>query len=394
MSQRKIGKSWWVDFRFKFTRYRKKSPLNTAQGARDYEATLRSRLGRGEPLEPRAALPVQTFAEFAADWFETYVKTNNKPSDQHSKRSTLDAHLLPWFGTLKLGAVAGRPVETYKAARLADGLCAKTVNNHLNILSACLRRAVEWGHLPAMPRIPRLRADSRRIDFLTDDERQSLLSAADGRDGLPVLLALDAGLRVGEILGLRWTDVDFEHARLTIERAWVQGAFTTTKSNRVRHVPLTLRLRATLWASRRSDGLLFPANGDTPMSYSGARHLLERACDRAGIRRVGWHTLRHTFATRLGSLGVPLRVFQEYLGHGSVKTTERYAHLLPAVHEEAIHVLDQPTPTRSPWATGGQWPVLEPSRPLTRFSSVSAPDLKKTQELGTITEPTDVTTAW
>src|SRR6516164_1137882 len=99
MAIRKLKKSWWVDFQFNGRRYRKRSPDNTRQGADAYELLLRQNLARGEPIrdvkQPRKD---QTFAEFAAKWFEDYVRPNNKFSEQRSKGNILRLSLIPFFG--------------------------------------------------------------------------------------------------------------------------------------------------------------------------------------------------------------------------------------------------------------------------------------------------------
>lgn len=350
--------------------------MNTREGAKVFEATLRGRLSRGEAIDGPDPVDAPTFAEFSAEWFETYVKTNNKPSDQHSKRCTLDAHLLPAFGRLRLDQIEGRELEVYKAEKVRSGLSPKTVNNHLNILSACLRRAVEWNALARMPRVMRFKVVSRRSDFLTDDERVRLLDATrmDAQGQRMVALALDSGLRIGEILALRTQDIDLNRSRVTVSRAWVQGQMVTPKSGRERQVPLTRLLADILACTTEADGLLFPGEGGGPLSYWGARHVLERACDRAGIRRVSWHVLRHTFGTRLCSTGaVPSRTVQAYMGHASLATTERYVHVMPAIWEEAIHVLDH---ERTMSLVGNRWATPAPTDPPVTLSAEYTPNAR------------------
>src|SRR5882762_2081967 len=101
-------------------RYRKRSPKNSLAGAKAYELLLRQRIARGEPLnghEENQGPPVPTFKEFSEKWYETYVCTNNKPSEQKAKRVTLRAHLLPCFGPLRLDDISGLEIEEYKAAK-------------------------------------------------------------------------------------------------------------------------------------------------------------------------------------------------------------------------------------------------------------------------------------
>lgn len=342
MSIRKIRNSWWVDFRHNFTRYRKKSPQNSQGGAREYEALLRQRLARGEPLEPKVVVEEKvTFAAFAARWFDTYVTVNSKPSDRATKASTLRRHLIPSFGHLPLPQVSAESIERYKAQRLAEGLTAKTVNNHLNVLTGCLRRSVDWGYLERLPAVKRLKTRSLREDFLLEEECERLLGSDDASLWHRMaLVGLHTGMRFGELAGLDWSAVHLAERRLTVERAFVKGEFVTPKNHKVRHLPLTDDVVDALTPHARSEGLVFPARGDRPVTHSAARHHLTRLCRQTGVRVVGWHVLRHTFASLLSMKGLPLRVIQGFLGHGSITTTERYAHLAPSSLDEAVRLLN------------------------------------------------------
>ena len=128
MSTRRIRNSWWVDFRVNHTRYRVRSPENSQAGAKAYEAVLRRKLTDGQPLRAAPVPLSPTFAEFSAEWFDTYVRTNNKPSSQKSRRRILDRHLVPFFGPLHLPNIDTTKIERYKAEKVATGLSPKSVN--------------------------------------------------------------------------------------------------------------------------------------------------------------------------------------------------------------------------------------------------------------------------
>src|SRR5439155_26765619 len=102
---------------------------------------------------------------FSTEWFDKYVRTNNRPSEQKAKRLILQTHLLPEFGQMSLDEIRGERIEEYKAEKLAAGLSPKTVNNHLTVLRKCLRTAEAWGLLPKAPEIVWLKARSQRIDY-------------------------------------------------------------------------------------------------------------------------------------------------------------------------------------------------------------------------------------
>lgn len=356
MSARRIRNAWWADFRYAGARFRKRSPVNTKSGAVDYEVLLRLRLARGERLESIPDSLTETFASFADYWFSTYVTTNNKPSEQRMKRSTLDRHLLPAFGNQLLTNINLESIEMYKAAKQTEGLRPKTVNNHLTILAKCLRTAEEWQRLPRAPRIRLLKAPAPEVAFLDSEESKRLLAdqAEPLWDGMAAV-ALRTGLRLGELLALEKRDADLRRRQLTVARSYVNGVLGTPKSNRTRRVPLTDDLCA-FFAAAPSTGLIFARADGSAHGYGTAREGMIRLCRRTGLRRIGWHTLRHTFASDLVAAGVALPAVQQLLGHASITTTMRYAHLAPSALRGAIDALEKHlahSPDSEVWAQVG-----------------------------------------
>lgn len=365
MSVRKIRNKWWVDIRFKEERYRKKSPDNTRSGALAYEATLRARLAAGERVDGDRCASVPTLAAFAPTWMERSVAANNKPSDQATKESILRVHLLPALGRKPLDAIFSEDVEKYKAVKLRSGLTRQSVNNHLNVLRKCLRTAMEWRILQTLPMFRRLPAQSYRLDHLDDEESRRLLAQPATLWSNMVAVALHTGLRFGELAGLHWEDVDVETGVITVRRSLVKGIMGTTKSHRVRHVPMTTATIERLPPEARAAGFVFHDREGNPVTYAAAVHGLRVLCRQAGVRRVRWHVLRHTFASRLAMRAVPILNIQKLLGHSTVAMTERYAHLAPSCLREAVALLDDPSPSQGFWATGGQ---RLPSTPLVAVS--------------------------
>ncbi len=165
---------------------------------------------------------------------------------------------------------------------------------------------------------------------------------------LVILAAASTGLRQSELLGLRWKDVDVRAQRVRVRNAWVRhehsGQGKSDLSTK-RSVPLTDRLSLELktWRLRTvfgdDDELVFahPELG-VPLDRTKVTRRFQAACVEAGVRKIRFHDLRHTFATTLAAAGVPLRTIQEYLGHADLKTTQIYAHYAPSEREvEAIN---------------------------------------------------------
>ncbi len=303
---------------------------------------LRARFARDGHLEKPVDAPI--FSEFSVSWMDSYVAANNKLSERRMKASILQRHLVPFFGKIRIDRIAGEDIERYKARKRDEGLSSKSINNQLTVLGRCLRSAVEWEKISSIPRIALMKSHSRRVDFLSEHEAVRLLAApAPALLHRMIFVALRTGLRLGELLGLSWSDIDFEGNTVAVQRSWVRREMTTTKSHRIRHVPLAGDLRHSLYMERKPRGLMFPfpGLGEKPWSTDGATRELKRLCRNAGIdRKVGWHLLRHTFASHLAIKGISLRVIQELLGHSTIAMTERYAHLTSASLHDAVQVLE------------------------------------------------------
>jgi len=216
------------------------------------------------------------------------------------------------------------------------------------VLGKSLALAVEWGRLRTAPKMGFLRVPEPTITFLTFEEAPLLLDGADvGAWRAMILLGLRAGLRQGEILALRWPNVDLVRGALHVREAIWRGIVGTPKGGRSREVPLSDELRAALreLPSRFAGGLVFPAEGGRHLRKNECKWPLWRACKTAALRRVGWHVLRHTFASHLVMRGVSLKAVQELLGHKDIKMTMRYAHLAPGITRDAVALLDSPAIT-------------------------------------------------
>ena len=344
MAVRLIKTSWWVDFRCEYVRYRKRSPENSKAGAQAYEALLRHRLARGEPLHAKKP-EEQTFGQFAEAWFNGYVLTNNKASEQRQKRLTLQRSLIPFFGKMHLSEIGRRDVELYKSHEQQKGPSNKTINNKLAVLRKCLATAYDWEAMRnAPPAIKPLKCPPPKTDFLTTDETERLLANAEGTIYEMILLALRTGMRQGEIRGLQWEAIDWENRILTVRHSfceYTQG-LTSPKSNRERHVPLADDLHNVLYQRRTSTGYVFTNGRGRPFPQYSHYLALRKVQERAGLRKIGWHTLRHTFATRLAAK-VSLRTVQELLGHSTITMTMRYSHVSAPDLRAAIDLFNTQT---------------------------------------------------
>jgi integrase len=343
MAVRKLKNSWWVDFQYAGKRYRKRSPLNTRAGALEYEVLLRQKLSQGIPIDNN---PVgskkqnQLLEDFTREWFEVYVKNNNKPSEQRQKELTLRAHLLPFFGKTPINRITSLQIERYKAIKAKEGLALKTVNNHLTILAKCLNTAKEWIGLESVPQIKKFRVPPSKFNFLTQEESEMLLAHAHGIYRTMILVALKTGLRLGELNALMWQDINLDKKILIVRRNMFLGQLTSPKNNRERKIPLVDRVCDALRPIQKKTGFVFVDESGEPLKAERVRRTLYRTCKAAGLRRTGWHALRHTFASHLVEAGASIKAIQELLGHASIQTTMRYTHVAPSALQDTVDLLE------------------------------------------------------
>ena len=156
-----------------------------------------------------------------------------------------------------------------------------------------------------------------------------------------MLLGGEGSLRCGEIMGLRWCDVDFDRHRICAAQSIWRGHVTATKGGDLRHVKMTVRLLIVLRAHRhlRSPYVLCSADGEH-LTQHNVQNLVNAAAKEAGIKN-GVHILRHSFCSHLSMRGAPPAFIQQLTGHKNVSTTQMYMHLSPSASDIAIQLLDE-----------------------------------------------------
>lgn len=251
-----------------------------------------------------------------------------------------------------IDALDADDVSGYVAAMQGEGLSPKTINNRLNFLHGLFNFAIRrgWAHVNPVAAIERPRSGDTDPDirFLDRDEIEALLTAVPddslGKVEQPLYVtAMMCGLRQGELLALRWLDVDWSAKVIRVRRNFTRGRFGKPKSRRSsRSVPMPGRIAAELKRLHRASSytadtdLVFchPDTGN-PYDASKMRKRFKDAVAYAGVRPIRFHDLRHTFGTRMAGAGAPLRFIQEWMGHRDYKTTEIYADFAPDPSQEA-----------------------------------------------------------
>jgi integrase len=264
--------------------------------------------------------------------------------------SALRIQLVPFFGTQTLDRIGRREIETFIVHMSKTGRSPKTTLNALGILHSLFEYARREGWVASNPCTlvdkPRASAGDPDIRFLEPEEVKALLRAVPDDDLGRVeqrmyLTAAMTGMRQGELLALRWRDIDWPAKRVRIRRSFVRGEFGAPKSKRSsRSVPLADRVAGELdllhqeTAYRADDDLVFahPHTGK-PIDRSRLLKRFKATLKRAEVRPVRFHDLRHTFGTRMAAQGVPMRALQEMMGHRDFKTTLIYADYAPSARE-------------------------------------------------------------
>lgn len=350
------GKGFEYDVRFTWPeggriRERGKCPTTGKDASRRWaearEAVIR-RAGKAayKPLASGTAPADQsvTFAEFWPRFLQEHYRGNRKKASTiQSAEDIYRRHLKPSLDTKPLHLISTADVS-YLKGTLTDK-SPKTVNNVLAVLSRALRSAWEWGLIPAMPRIALLKRRTPEMSWYELHDYRRLVDGASkvGTDALClVLLAGSAGLRRGEIIALKWTDLDMGRGVIRVQRAFWRSFEDVPKGGRGRQVPMTPELLSALKAQRLSTGLgerVFAPAGRL-LSKQTAQLWIRRAQRQAGLDQTGAiHMLRHTFCSHLAIAGVPAKAIQELAGHADLSMTQRYMHLSPANRSEAMSAL-------------------------------------------------------
>ncbi len=316
------------------------------------EAILRRKIGEVKILAPEERVTFQDAAERYVHHVEHVLK--RKASTVQDYQIMVHRHLAPHFRASAIDRITADDVAAYIAAKSRAGLAVKTITNHLNFAHGVFQFAVKRGWASANPVAmadrPRVEQTDPDIHFLTGEELEALLRAARREDTLGptdhvlYMTAAMTGLRQGELVALRWRDVDWTAGVVRVRRNYSRGQWGTPKSRRSsRAVPMADRVAAELErhfqrsAYRADDHLVFchPHTGN-PYDASNLRDRFYEAMAAAGMgercgRKGGitFHSLRHTFGTRMAAVGVPMRTLQEWMGHRDFTTTLIYADFAP-----------------------------------------------------------------
>ncbi len=319
--------------------------LTKAQAERELRRLRDSATLRGAPSGQRI-----TMEKAGAELCRRLDLKGRRKSHRLTVASDLRNHIVPYFGSVTIDRITPDDIERYVAAKHRT-LAIKTVRNHIGTMHSVFEVGMRKGWCDRNPvklaDRPVIKKTETRIQFLDQAEVEKLLAAPYPQDAFGnieptlYLTAAMTGLRQGELIGLRWRDVDLVARKIRVVSPYVRGEFGDPKSaGSGRSVPMAERVAVALRELRersayRSDrDLVFchPESGK-PLDRSKLVRRFKQALDRAGVHQITFHELRHTFGTRMAAAGTPLRTLQHWMGHADSKTTQVYAHYQPSEQE-------------------------------------------------------------
>src|SRR5215217_1390360 len=305
----------------------------------------------------------QTVEEYLARWLSNSVRDTVRQRTYERYESIIRVHLAPAIGTVKLKALTPDHVRGLYREKLDGGLAAGTVLHIHRTLSKALKQAVMDGLIPRNVAGPVKPPRPRREEIrpLNREQVRALFEVArDDRLEALYVLAVTAGLRRGELQGLKWEDLDLDAGTLQVRRTLSEPRggyiFEAPKSGKGRNIRLTQRARPALREHRKRQleermergalwqekGLVFPSSVGTPLSGGNLNRAFKAVLKRAELpEKTRFHDLRHTCATLLLKQGVNIKFVQDLLGHADASLTINvYSHVLPDMGDIAAGAMD------------------------------------------------------
>lgn len=306
----------------------------------------------------------QTVAQFLTRWLNDVVALKVRPRTLELYRDIVRLHLIPSLGRIQLAKLSPQDVQAMIGRLLADGRSPRTITLIRSCLNTALKVAVAWGLTPrnavdatVAPRITEAAGRAMTIEEI----KRFLLAIRGDRLEVLYLTALTLGLRRGEVLGLRWQDIDFTAQTLRIESTIIQersGRLArslpkTAQGRRVLPLPGFLadalalhhdtqaRARALAGAAWQEHGVVFTTSKGTPIHPRDALAFFHRALTKAGLPTMRFHDLRHSCASLLAALNVHPRIAMEILGHANIAITQNlYTHVFDESKREVAILLN------------------------------------------------------
>lgn len=348
-------------------RYKWHTVTGGRRKAEDECARLLNQMTSGEYIEPSRT----TLAEYLERWLSDYAEVNVAAKTFERYAEIIRVHLIPALGHHRLTKLQPLHIQAYYSLALQSGrkdgkggLSAQTVIHHHRVLKDALHQAVRWRLLVRNPSdaVEPPRRQEREMQVLDDNQLGTLLKGAAGKSiYIPILLAVTTGMRRGEILGLRWSDIDLNAGTLAVcqslEHTRLGGLkFKQPKTRRSRrvvalpdfavdalrkHRAAQGRTRLQAGSDYKDNDLVCARWDGSPRNPGALTRAFAKLIADLGLPKVRFHDLRHSHATQLLREGIHPKVVSERLGHSTVGITlDTYSHVTPTMQEEAAKRID------------------------------------------------------
>jgi integrase len=309
-----------------------------------------------EEETPKIQQNQAAFSGFAQHWLDNHILVHCKPSSVRTYKQMVWNHLVPFFQDRDLRDIQVEDVSMFMAALTRKKLAPKSINNIKGALSSMFSAARKWGYCEANPalKVKALRLPPPRTQFWVPEQSEDFLAQV--KRLRPewytfFLCALRTGMRMGELVGLHWENVDFVRKCINVRYSYSHGHLTSPKSGKNRQIPMSSDLYQALKAHKKSSVVrVFPWPDGTYLTSNRIKHPFWTCIKAAGVPKIRFHDLRHTFASQLAMKGIAIPVVQALLGHSTLEMTMRYAHLSPMAKVDAVQILDpEPAPFLPLW---------------------------------------------
>ena len=298
---------------------------------------------------PREGIPI--FEKVAEDWLE-YKKPNIRHSTFRQYKGHVDNHLIPYFGTTKINRMNFSSIEKFMSHSTANKVTPPTLKKLLVTLGSIFKYAVikklcEYNPVREIDKPKILK--KKKVIFLQPEEIRALIdNARDQKSRCMYTISVMSGMRQGEMLGLKWTDIDWFNCQVHVNRTYNHDHFYEPKSEASRRSidlgpSVISELKKWQIACPANElNLIFPNEVGKPMDANGLfKRTFKATLIKAKLRDIRFHDLRHTFASLLIDQGEHPKYIQSQLGHSSINVTmDTYGHLMRTVNQEASNRLD------------------------------------------------------
>ncbi|MDY6358451.1 MAG: tyrosine-type recombinase/integrase [Cyanobacteriota bacterium] len=307
----------------------------TKSEALEFEAEVKNEISlihRNKKDESDIITLKQMFKEFLE-----YSKANNKPTTYKYNKTQTQLLLKLWGVKTPISEITPEHLEDLKLYMKRKKLSSATYNKYFAAVSKAFNNAIRNHKLNLVNPccyVKKLKEDNQKQRYLTREEEERLMQELSPHLKPIVICALTTGLRLSNILNLKWESIDFEYNFIEILKQ-------ENKGHKKIQIPLSEKFKKELKKiGIKKSGYVF-INPKTGQPYTTIKTGFNRACERAGIENLRFHDLRHTVGTRLVANGADLQTVKEYLAHSDLKTTQRYLHPTPENMLKAVAILDK-----------------------------------------------------